>query len=462
MKNYSNFATPLLIMYMKFSALTAISPVDGRYRNKAESLAAYFSEYALIKYRVQVEIEYFITLSEFLPGLQALATIENKEALRNIYRDFSVEDATRIKEIESVTNHDVKAVEYFIKEKFDLLSLQEYKEFIHFGLTSQDINNTSVPLSIKDALNEVYFPSLDEVIGMLKQYAEEWSDVSMLAKTHGQPASPTRLGKEVMVFVYRLEQQVKLLKSTPISAKFGGATGNFNAHHVAYPEYDWRAFGNKFVNEVLGLSREEWTTQISNYDNLAAIFDGMKRIDTILIDLCRDFWQYVSMEYFKQKIKAGEVGSSAMPHKVNPIDFENAEGNLGMANAILTHLAMKLPISRLQRDLTDSTVLRNVGVPMAHIEIAFKSLTKGLGKLLLNESALYRDLDNCWAVVAEGIQTILRREGYPKPYEALKALTRTNEGITAESISNFIDTLQVSEAVKAELKAITPHNYTGI
>jgi adenylosuccinate lyase len=462
MKNYSNFATPLLIMYMKFSALTAISPVDGRYRNKAESLAAYFSEYALIKYRVQVEIEYFITLSEFLPGLQALATIENKEALRNIYRDFSVEDATRIKEIESVTNHDVKAVEYFIKEKFDLLSLQEYKEFIHFGLTSQDINNTSVPLSIKDALNEVYFPSLEEVIGMLKQYAEEWSEVSMLAKTHGQPASPTRLGKEVMVFVYRLEQQVKLLKATPISAKFGGATGNFNAHHVAYPEYDWRAFGNKFVNEVLGLSREEWTTQISNYDNLAAIFDGMKRIDTILIDLCRDFWQYVSMEYFKQKIKAGEVGSSAMPHKVNPIDFENAEGNLGMANAILTHLAMKLPISRLQRDLTDSTVLRNVGVPMAHIEIAFKSLTKGLGKLLLNENALYRDLDNCWAVVAEGIQTILRREGYPKPYEALKALTRTNEGITAESISNFIDTLQVNDAVKAELKAITPHNYTGI
>ncbi|MDO4756943.1 MAG: adenylosuccinate lyase [Parabacteroides sp.] len=447
---------------MKFSALTAISPVDGRYRNKAEGLAAYFSEYALIKYRVQVEIEYFITLSEFLPGLQALATVENKEALRNIYREFSVEDATRIKEIESVTNHDVKAVEYFIKEKFDLLSLQDYKEFIHFGLTSQDINNTSVPLSIKDALNEVYFPSLEEVIFMLKKYAEEWSEVSMLAKTHGQPASPTRLGKEVMVFVYRLEQQVKLLKATPISAKFGGATGNFNAHHVAYPEYDWRAFGNRFVNEVLGLSREEWTTQISNYDNLAAIFDGMKRIDTILIDLCRDFWQYVSMEYFKQKIKAGEVGSSAMPHKVNPIDFENAEGNLGMANAILTHLAMKLPISRLQRDLTDSTVLRNVGVPMAHIEIAFKSLTKGLGKLLLNEGALYKDLDNCWAVVAEGIQTILRREGYPKPYEALKALTRTNEGITAESISNFIDTLQVSDAVKAELKAITPHNYTGL
>lgn len=391
-----------------------------------------------------------------------MATGENKEALRKIYREFSVEDATRIKEIESVTNHDVKAVEYFIKEKFDLLSLQEYKEFIHFGLTSQDINNTSVPLSIKDALNEVYFPGLQEVIDMLKKYAEDWADVPMLAKTHGQPASPTRLGKEVMVFVYRLEQQVKLLKATPVSAKFGGATGNFNAHHVAFPEYDWKAFGNKFVNEVLGLSREEWTTQISNYDNMAAIFDGMKRIDTILIDLCRDFWQYVSMEYFKQKIKAGEVGSSAMPHKVNPIDFENAEGNLGMANAILTHLATKLPISRLQRDLTDSTVLRNVGVPMAHVEIAFKSLTKGLGKLLLNEKALYRDLDNCWAVVAEGIQTILRREGYPKPYEALKALTRTNEGITAESISNFIDTLQVSDAVKAELKAITPHNYTGI
>ena len=449
-------------MYMIFSALTAISPVDGRYRNKAENLAAYFSEYALIKYRVQVEIEYFITLSEFLPQLQALATVENKDALRKIYREFSVEDATRIKEIESVTNHDVKAVEYFIKEKFDLLSLQDYKEFIHFGLTSQDINNTSVPLSIKDALNEVYFPGLEEVICILKKYAEDWENVSMLAKTHGQPASPTRLGKEIMVFVYRLEQQVKLLKATPISAKFGGATGNFNAHHVAFPEYDWRAFGNKFVNEVLGLSREEWTTQISNYDNLAAIFDGMKRIDTILIDLCRDFWQYVSMEYFKQKIKAGEVGSSAMPHKVNPIDFENAEGNLGMANAILTHLAMKLPISRLQRDLTDSTVLRNVRVPIAHIDIAFKSLTKGLGKLLLNENALYRDLDNCWAVVAEGIQTILRREGYPKPYEALKALTRTNEGITAESISTFIDTLQVSDTVKAELKAITPHNYTGI
>ena len=447
---------------MVFSTLTAISPVDGRYRNKAENLAAYFSEYALIKYRVQVEIEYFITLAEYLPQLNNLATVENKEALRKIYKEFSLEDATRIKEIESVTNHDVKAVEYFIKEKFDLLALQDYKEFIHFGLTSQDINNTSVPLSIKDALNEVYYPGIQEVIDMLKKYAEEWSNVSMLAKTHGQPASPTRLGKEIMVFVYRLEQQVALLKAIPVSAKFGGATGNFNAHHVAYPQYDWKAFGNKFVNEVLGLSREEWTTQISNYDNLAAIFDGLKRVNTILIDLNRDFWQYISMEYFKQKIKAGEVGSSAMPHKVNPIYFENAEGNLGMANAILEHLATKLPISRLQRDLTDSTVLRNVGVPLAHIEIAFKSLTKGLGKLLLNENALYRDLDNCWAVVAEGIQTILRREGYPKPYEALKALTRTNEGITEKSISDFIGTLQVSDAVKAELKAITPHNYTGI
>ena len=447
---------------MIFSTLTAISPVDGRYRNKAENLAAYFSEYALIKYRVQVEIEYFITLAEFLPQLNSLATVENKEALRKIYQEFSVEDATRIKEIESVTNHDVKAVEYFIKEKFDLLGLQDYKEFIHFGLTSQDINNTSVPLSIKDALNDVYYPGIQEVIDILKKYAEDWSNVSMLAKTHGQPASPTRLGKEIMVFVYRLEQQVTLLKSIPVSAKFGGATGNFNAHHVAYPSYDWRAFGNNFVNEELGLSREEWTTQISNYDNLAAIFDGLKRVNTILIDLNRDFWQYISMEYFKQKIKAGEVGSSAMPHKVNPIDFENAEGNLGMANAILEHLATKLPISRLQRDLTDSTVLRNVGVPLAHIEIAFKSLTKGLGKLLLNESALYRDLDHCWAVVAEGIQTILRREGYPKPYEALKALTRTNEGITEKSISDFIETLQVSDAVKAELKAITPHNYTGI
>lgn len=447
---------------MVLSTLTAISPVDGRYRNKAENLAAYFSEYALIKYRVRVEIEYFITLSEFLPQLSELNAAEVKEGLRKIYQEFTEEDALRVKEIESVTNHDVKAVEYFIKEKTNHFLAEKYHEFIHFGLTSQDINNTSVPLSIKDALQEVYYPGLEEVIGALKKYAEEWMDIPMLAKTHGQPASPTRLGKEVMVFVYRLEQQLALLKAVPISAKFGGATGNFNAHHVAYPEYDWRAFGNKFVSEVLGLKREEWTTQISNYDNLAAIFDGLKRINTILIDLNRDFWQYISMEYFKQKIKVGEIGSSAMPHKVNPIDFENAEGNLGIANAILEHLATKLPVSRLQRDLTDSTVLRNVGVPLAHIEIAFKSLTKGLGKLLLNENALNRDLNNCWAVVAEGIQTVLRREGYPKPYEALKALTRTNQTVTEQSIKEFIDTLNVSDRIKDELRAITPHNYTGI
>ncbi|MCC8134324.1 MAG: adenylosuccinate lyase [Tannerellaceae bacterium] len=447
---------------MVLSTLTAISPVDGRYRNKAEGLAAYFSEYALIKYRVKVEIEYFITLAEFLPQLQSLMTLANKASLRRIYEDFSIDDAVQIKEIEGVTNHDVKAVEYFIKEKFDLLSLEDYKEFIHFGLTSQDINNTSIPLSLKDAMETVYYPGLEEVIRILKRYAEEWKEIPMLAKTHGQPASPTRLGKEIMVFVYRLEQQLGLVKSIPVSAKFGGATGNFNAHIISYPDYDWKTFGNRFVNDVLGLNREEYTTQISNYDNLAAIFDGMKRINTILIDLNRDFWQYISMEYFKQKIKAGEVGSSAMPHKVNPIDFENAEGNLGIANAILEHLSAKLPISRLQRDLTDSTVLRNIGVPMAHIEISFKSLTKGLGKLLLNEKALFRDLDECWAVVAEGIQTILRREGYPKPYEALKALTRTNEEITEKSICEFIDTLQVSEKVKAELKAVSPHNYTGI
>ncbi len=447
---------------MILSTLTAISPVDGRYRNKAENLAAYFSEYALIKYRVRVEIEYLIALSEYLPQLAEMNKEEVKEGLRAVYRNFSEEDALRVKDIEKVTNHDVKAVEYFIKEKTDHFLAEKFHEFIHFGLTSQDINNTAVPLSLKEALDEVYYPGLEEVISTLENYANEWMNIPMLAKTHGQPASPTRLGKEIMVFVYRLKQQEALLKATPISAKFGGATGNFNAHHVAYPEYDWKAFGNHFVNDVLGLKREEWTTQISNYDNLAAIFDAMKRINTILIDLNRDFWQYISMEYFKQKIKAGEVGSSAMPHKVNPIDFENAEGNLGLANAILGHLASKLPVSRLQRDLTDSTVLRNVGVPMAHTEIAFKSLLKGLGKLLLNEGALRADLDRCWAVVAEGIQTILRREGYPKPYEALKALTRTNEGITEQSIKDFIDTLQVSEAVKAELKAITPHNYTGM
>ena len=447
---------------MILSTLTAISPVDGRYRNKAENLAAYFSEYALIKYRVRVEIEYLIALSEYLPQLAEMNKEEVKEGLRAVYRNFSEEDALRVKDIEKVTNHDVKAVEYFIKEKTDHFLAEKFHEFIHFGLTSQDINNTAVPLSLKEALDEVYYPGLEEVISTLENYANEWMNIPMLAKTHGQPASPTRLGKEIMVFVYRLKQQEALLKATPISAKFGGATGNFNAHHVAYPEYDWKAFGNHFVNDVLGLKREEWTTQISNYDNLAAIFDAMKRINTILIDLNRDFWQYISMEYFKQKIKAGEVGSSAMPHKVNPIDFENAEGNLGLANAILGHLASKLPVSRLQRDLTDSTVLRNVGVPMAHTEIAFKSLLKGLDKLLLNEGALRADLDRCWAVVAEGIQTILRREGYPKPYEALKALTRTNEGITEQSIKDFIDTLQVSEAVKAELKAITPHNYTGM
>ncbi len=447
---------------MILSTLTAVSPVDGRYWNKAENLAAYFSEFALIRYRVRVEIEYLITLSEFLPQLSDLNTEANKEGLRKVYQEFSEEDALRVKEIEKVTNHDVKAVEYFIKEKTDHFLAEKYHEFIHFGLTSQDINNTAVPLSLKEALNDVYYPGLQEVIDTLERYANEWMNIPMLAKTHGQPASPTRLGKEIMVFVYRLKQQVELLKAVPVSAKFGGATGNFNAHHVAYPQYDWKAFGNKFVNEVLGLKREEWTTQISNYDNLGAIFDGMKRINTILIDLNRDFWQYISMEYFKQKIKAGEVGSSAMPHKVNPIDFENAEGNLGMANAILEHLSSKLPVSRLQRDLTDSTVLRNVGVPMAHIEIAFKSLMKGLGKLLLNEKALSADLDRCWAVVAEGIQTILRREGYPKPYEALKALTRTNAGITEQSIKEFIETLQVSDAVKAELKAITPHNYTGM
>lgn len=447
---------------MRLTPLTAISPIDGRYRNKTEKLADYFSEYALVKYRVRVEVEYFIALCELpLPQLKNI----NKEVfpkLQSIVDNFSEEDASRVKETEKVTNHDVKAVEYFIKEKFDELGLEQYKEFIHFGLTSQDINNTSVPLSLKDALTDVYYPLLDELIVKLTSQAEAWADVAMLAKTHGQPASPTRLGKEIMVFVSRLQAQLQLLRSVPLSAKFGGATGNYNAHTVAYPEYDWKAFGNKFVSEKLGLVREEWTTQISNYDNLAAVFDALKRIDTIMIDLNRDFWQYISMEYFKQKIKEGEIGSSAMPHKVNPIDFENAEGNLGIANAILEHLAGKLPVSRLQRDLTDSTVLRNIGIPMGHIVIAIQSTLKGLDKLLLNKEALYRDLDNCWAVVAEGIQTILRREGYPKPYEALKALTRTNNAITAESIAEFIDELNVSDAVKDELRKITPHTYTGV
>ena len=448
---------------MELDLLTAISPIDGRYRGKTEALAAYFSEYALIRYRVRVEIEYFITLCE-LP-LPQLASFSHDlfPRLRDIYRNFSEADARRVKEIEGVTNHDVKAVEYFIKEQFDQIGgLDAYKEFIHFGLTSQDINNTSVPLSIKDALAECYYPQLEELIAQLRAYAEEWRNVPMLAKTHGQPASPTRLGKEVMVFVYRLERQLAMLKACPVTAKFGGATGNYNAHHVAYPHFDWKAFGDRFVSEKLGLEREEYTTQISNYDNLGAVFDAMKRINTILIDLDRDFWQYVSMEYFKQKIKAGEVGSSAMPHKVNPIDFENSEGNLGMANAILAHLSQKLPVSRLQRDLTDSTVLRNVGVPMGHMVIAIQSTLKGLRKLLLNRDAINADLDNCWAVVAEAIQTILRREAYPHPYEALKALTRTNQGITEGAIKDFIEGLDVSEAVKAELRAITPHSYTGI
>lgn len=448
---------------MKLNELTAISPIDGRYRGKTRDLAAYFSEYALIKYRVRVEIEYFIALCQLpLPQLEGFDA-NLFERLRDIYRNFSENDAQRVKDIEKVTNHDVKAVEYFIKEELDRIGgLDAYKEFIHFGLTSQDINNTSVPLTVKDALNEVLYPQVEELIAQLKEYAEEWKNIPMLAKTHGQPASPTRLGKEVMVYVYRLTEQLAQLKACKITAKFGGATGNYNAHHVAYPEYDWKAFGNKFVSESLGLEREEWTTQISNYDNLGAIFDAMKRINTIIIDLDRDFWMYVSMEYFKQKIKAGEVGSSAMPHKVNPIDFENSEGNLGMANAILAFLSQKLPVSRLQRDLTDSTVLRNVGVPMGHMVISLQSTLKGLRKLLLNEDAINRDLDNCWAVCAEGIQTILRREAYPHPYEALKALTRTNAAITAESISNFIDTLEVSDSVKAELRAITPHTYTGM
>ena len=447
---------------MELSSLTAISPVDGRYRSKVTILSDYFSEFALIRYRVRVEIEYFIALCELpLPQLKGVDSALFSE-LRKIYTDFSVTDAERIKSIESITNHDVKAVEYFIKEKFDLLPLYQYKEIIHFGLTSQDINNTSVPLSIKEALNQVYYPMLDELIGKLQNFSDEWKDIPMLAKTHGQPASPTRLGKEIKVFVYRLEQQLKVMKDVCISGKFGGATGNYNAHRLAFPNTDWKLFGNKFLSEKLGISREEWTTQISNYDNMAALFDAMRRINVILMDLDKDFWQYISMEYFKQKIKEGEVGSSAMPHKVNPIDFENSEGNLGIANAILDHLSMKLPISRLQRDLTDSTVLRNIGVPMAHTLIAFQSTLKGLSKLLLNESAIYRDLDNMWSVVAEGIQTILRREGYPKPYETLKALTRTNGIINEESIQAFIETLDVSEDVKDELRKISPHTYTGI
>ncbi len=441
---------------MDLNKLTAISPIDGRYRGKTDKLSDYFSEYALIRYRVRVEVEYFTALMSVLHP-------DEKFEISFIWKDFSEQDAQRVKDIEAVTNHDVKAVEYFIKEKFDLNpTLVPYKEFIHFGLTSQDINNTSVPLSIKEALQDVYYPLVEELIAQLNTYAEEWKDIPMLAKTHGQPASPTRLGKEIKVFAYRLEQQLSILKSLPVTAKFGGATGNFNAHHVAYPDMDWREFGNCFVSEKLGLQREQYTTQISNYDFLGAIFDAMKRIDTIMVDMNRDFWQYISMEYFKQQIKAGEVGSSAMPHKVNPIDFENAEGNLGMANAILEHLSSKLPVSRLQRDLTDSTVLRNVGVPFGHIVIAIQSSLKGLRKLLLNESAIRRDLDNQWNVVAEAVQTILRREGYPNPYETLKALTRTNKGVEETAMHAFIEQLNVSESVKDELRQINPRNYTGI
>nr|WP_308536640.1 adenylosuccinate lyase [uncultured Prevotella sp.] len=448
---------------MVLDELTAVSPVDGRYRGKTEKFANYFSEYALIRYRVRVEIEYFISLCEIpLPQLKTFDAALFEE-LRKIYRDFSEDSARRVKEIEKVTNHDVKAVEYFLKEEFDRIgSLETYKEFIHFGLTSQDINNTSVPLSLKEALDEVFIPQVEELIAQLTAYANEWSDVPMLAKTHGQPASPTRLGKEIQVFAYRLEEQLQSLKACKLTAKFGGATGNYNAHHVAYPRYDWKAFGDKFVSEKLRLCREQFTTQISNYDHLGSIFDAIRRVNTIIIDLDRDIWMYISMEYFKQKIKAGEVGSSAMPHKVNPIDFENSEGNMGIANAILQFLAQKLPISRLQRDLTDSTVLRNVGVPLGHSVIAIQSTLKGLRKLILNQDKLNADLEDTWAVVAEAIQTILRREGYPHPYEALKALTRTNERMTEESIHNFIKELNVSESVKKELMAIAPQNYTGL
>jgi len=446
---------------MSLSSLNAISPIDGRYRNKVEALASYFSEEALIKYRIYVEIEYFIALCE-LP-LPQLKDFDKKLylSLRNIYLEFSTEDALSIKKIESVTNHDVKAVEYFIKEKFDALNISKYKEFIHFGLTSQDINNTAIPASIKEAVSDIYIPEFRLLVEKLKELSQEWANIPMLARTHGQPASPTRLGKEIEVFIVRLEEQFNLLNDVPSAAKFGGATGNFNAHKVAYPHIDWKAFGNQCVKS-LGLQHSFPTTQIEHYDHMAALFDCLKRINNILIDLDRDVWTYVSMDYFKQRIKAGEVGSSAMPHKVNPIDFENSEGNLGIANALFEHLAAKLPISRLQRDLTDSTVLRNVGVPFGHTLIGFTSTLKGLNKLLLNKEKFDEDLENNWAVVAEAIQTILRREGYPNPYEALKGLTRTNEQITRTTIASFIDTLEVSETVKTELKHISPSNYTGI
>ncbi|WP_299991600.1 adenylosuccinate lyase [uncultured Pontibacter sp.] len=447
---------------MNLTSLTAISPVDGRYRRNTSELAAYFSEFGLIRYRVLVEVEYFIALCELpLPQLEGVPPYQFAE-LRAIYEQFSEADALRIKETEKTTNHDVKAVEYFIKEKFDNLGLSQYKEFIHFGLTSQDVNNTAIPLSLREADEKVLMPLYQQLHQTLVNLAQSWKDIPMLAHTHGQPASPTRLGKEIMVFAERLEAQLEQVRQVPFSAKFGGATGNFNAHHIAYPDVNWPAFGNRFVQEALGLRRSQYTTQIEHYDNLAAYFDGIKRLNTILIDFSRDVWQYVSMGYFKQKIKAGEVGSSAMPHKVNPIDFENAEGNLGIANAVLEHLSAKLPISRLQRDLTDSTVLRNVGVPLAHVLIALKSLERGIGKLELNEAALRHHLEENWAVVAEGIQTVLRREGYPQPYEALKDLTRKNEKITEQTIANFIDTLQVSDAIKAELKKISPYTYTGV
>ncbi len=447
---------------MSLHPLNAISPIDGRYRSKTEALGAYFSEEALINYRVQVEIEYFIALCEVpLPQLANFDTAKFTD-LQDIYKNFSTEDAQAIKDIEKTTNHDVKAVEYFIKQKFDALGLLAYKEFIHFGLTSQDINNTAIPLSLKEAMNAVYVPLYFEVYQKLEALAKEWEDIPMLARTHGQPASPTRLGKEIAVFVERLKQQFDLLNDIPSAAKFGGATGNYNAHKVAYPKTDWKAFGQQFVQEKLGLHHSFPTTQIEHYDHMAALFDCLKRINTILIDLNRDIWTYISMDYFKQKIKKGEVGSSAMPHKVNPIDFENSEGNLGLANAVFEHLSAKLPVSRLQRDLTDSTVLRNVGVPFAHTLIAFQSTLKGLGKLVLNKEKFEKDLEDNWAVVAEAIQTILRREAYPNPYEALKGLTRTNEKITQASIADFIETLEVSEAIKAELKQITPGNYTGV
>ena len=448
---------------MNLSTLTAVSPIDGRYRSKTQELASYYSEYALIRYRIRVEIEYFISLCEI--PLPQLKSFDHGlfSRLRSIYEELTEEGAQRVKDIEKVTNHDVKAIEYYIKEEFDKIGgLDSYKEFIHFGLTSQDINNTSVPLSVKESLEQVMYPLIEELISELEQYATAWKDIPMLAKTHGQPASPTRLGKEVMVFAYRLQEQLAILKNCKLSGKFGGATGNFNAHHIAYPDYDWKSFGNRFLQERLGIERESWTTQISNYDHLGSVFDALRRINTIIIDLDRDFWMYISMNYFKQKIKAGEVGSSAMPHKVNPIDFENSEGNLGIANAILSHLSQKLPVSRLQRDLTDSTVLRNIGVPFGHTVISIQSTLKGLRKLVLNEAAINADLDNCWPVCAEGIQTILRREGYPNPYEALKALTRTNSAITESTISDFIDSLEVSDDVKKELHGITPHNYTGM